>query len=194
LLENSTGCQVRRGVSPRPRGGWVKTAGGHFFACWLWRNAPGIGGNRPPGAPPGTRRPAGVRAVTMTHPTYLGSGPVRRSNGRPVKPYPCDQREVGHGPTTYQGRRRTGPDGGDRSTLRSTSWLRSASRCGRLPLPPVQPASRSAGRAGARGAGVPPTLTRAIPRGATRGTAYRRLLGGICGAESDRSGARRLVA
>lgn len=68
------------GRDPRPHGDGQSSAATPSLACWLWRT--------PLEVPPGTRRPAGVRAVTMTHPTSQARGrpPWQRRTGRSLAP------------------------------------------------------------------------------------------------------------
>lgn len=126
------------------------------------RDHPFLTGGQPLGLPPGVRRPAGVRAVTMTRP-ITGSGPDAPRKGGPAKPCPCDLWEVGHGPTTSTGaaERTCGQRLNYPGPLPGSQLL----SCGRLPLPPVRSARRVlVVRTGAWGAGIRrPQHTRAVP-------------------------------
>lgn len=87
------------GRDPRPHDDGQSSAATPSLACWLWRT--------PLGVPPGPRRPAGVRAVTMTHPTpRLGTGAPWQRRAGEASPLrlggPCD-------PPTSTGAGRTGP-------------------------------------------------------------------------------------
>lgn len=105
FVENSTGCLDRRGVSPRPRGDRVTFAGGQLSSR-VSSGERSSGSSLPHGrsalgAPPGTRRPAGVRAVTMTHPIPPARGRSAVASGRPAKAVSLRSAGGRCVPTTY---------------------------------------------------------------------------------------------